>query len=298
MSLLNRHRVIAAKIETTPGTAIALSASDAFFASDPSVDPDLSFTDRSNTGSLSNLTSIVSTQKGKASFTVEAIGGATNVLVTLLQGCGFSNTGGVLTPITDTSAQKTLTISLYENGRVKTIKGACGSFTVDAEDGKPATFKFDFEGVWGGVTDGAVLTLPSITLPPRFAGATLTIGGHTPTASKLSVQVANTITVREDVTQTSGYKHAIVTDRKVTGSVDPEGELVAAWDVYGSLLADTEAALSVSWGSTGNQVSIAASHMQYTGITSGNRDGIITDEVNFGLNGTSAGNDEVTFTFA
>jgi hypothetical protein len=298
MALLKQRRVVAAAIETTKGTAESLAADDAFFAYDAIVQYDGDMTARKGTGSLSNITSITAGKKGTATFSVEAVGGATSILGTLLQGCGFAGPAGVLTPVSDFADQQTLTIGVYENGIIKVLKGAMGSVDFTGENGKPGTFNFTFSGIWNGVTDGSMLALPSIVTPPRFASATVTVGGKTPKASKFSFSLGNSIQFREDITQDSGYVCAYINDRSMTGSIDPEADLVANWDVYGIMLADTEAALSCSWGPTGNKITISAPHTQITKVTEADRNGLVTHELDVQFNATSAGNDELTITFA
>src|SRR6185437_7478964 len=165
----------------------------------------------------------------------------------------------------------------------KKLVGAMGTWKFNGEDGKVPYLEFDFKGVWTAPTDVGLFSpqfLPSV-VPPRFAGATLTIGSYTPTCSKLSITQGCKVEMREDVTKDSGYIAAIITDRVAKGSLDPEATLIATYDAFGIWMAGTSAALTCTIGASGTGMTIAAPALQYESIKEGDRNGKVTHDLNF-----------------
>jgi hypothetical protein len=297
MPLLKNRRVLAAKQEVTAGTQIALSSgTDGIInAYDVQIDADIPYNERRSTGGFGRLAGVVGTYGGSLKFKVEAYGSGSagtapawaNVL---LPSCGMTSSAGTFTPVSAWTAQKTATLAVLEDGLKKVLYGAMGTWTFHGEDGKPAYFEFDYKGIWAPPVDAAMFT-PQFTtvIPPRFAGATLTIGGYTPTASKLTIAYGNTVALREDVTQVSGFISAIITDRKVTGSLDPEttavssqtGDETATYDAFGIWIAGTTAALTNTIGASGTGFTISAAQLQYSGIKEGDRNGKVISDLDF-----------------
>lgn len=306
MPLLKKRTVLAAKIETTVGTDVTPGASDAVWnAYNVSIQPNIEMVERERQGGFARLPSALSARSGQVKFSIDAIGGASDPLwaSAALPGCGWVATAGTYYPISKpagaSGGPKTLTLSVYEDGLLKKITGAVGNFVMNFMSGKPVRIDFTFTGCWVAPTDASILTPTYETaIPPRFASSTLTIASYTPRLSELTIDSGNTIMLREDGTTVSGYHSACITDRKVVGKLNPETSLVATQDTWGQWLASTEQALSVIVGSSGNRITIAAPKLQFTNVQEADRDKILTDDVDFQLNGSSdLGDDELTFAF-
>jgi hypothetical protein len=305
MPLLKKRRVLAAKLETTAGTPVTLASTDCMInAYDVQIDAEIPYHDRTAQGAFGRLPGVVGAYAGSIKFKLEAYGsGAAGTApawaLVLLESCGMGTATGVFTPVSAASAQKTATIAVYEDGIKKELAGAMGTWSFSGEDGKPGYFEFDYKGVWVPPTDSAMITpLFSTVLPPRFAGATLTIGSYTPTCSKFSIKAGNKVEMREDVTQVSGYIASIITDRYVTGSLDPEATTVATYDAFGTWIAGTTAALTCTIGSGGTGLSIAAPALQYSGVKEGDRNGKVIHNLDFTAAQSGSNVDaEVTITF-
>jgi len=306
MPLLTKRRVLAAKIEATPGTPIALtSGTDGMInAYDVVIDGDIPYNERVAQGAFGRQASNVGAYAGSVKFKVEAYGSGTAGTappwaLVLLEACAMSQAGGLFTPISAGASQSTATIAVYEDGARKMLAGAEGTWTFDAEDGKVGVFNFDFKGIWQPVTDAAMFTPQFATvIPPRFAGATLTVGAFVPKLSKVSIAYGAKVELCQDATQTSGYYRSIITDRKVTGKLDPEMSLVASYDQFGSWLAGTTAALSIAFGASGMGFTIAAPVTQYTGIKEGDRNGkVISNEDFICCQNGSTPDSEITIQF-
>jgi hypothetical protein len=298
---------MAAKHETTVGTAIALSAADAVFnVFDATMQPSSEYTERKAQGAgLSPLPGVLGGQSGTCTFMVELTGGATVPAwaATFLPACGLKNTSGVFTPESippegASSGAKTLTIGLYEDGKLKKLHGAMGNAVFNFVAGKVVSIEFTFTGVWDAPTDVALLapTYPT-TAPLRFAAAALTIGSVSPAIAEMTLDLGNVVTLREHQDQVSGFHSAVITDRRLNGTITLEAAKVATYDPYGDWLARTERALAFALGSVGNRAQFAAPRLQLTGPQEGERNGLQTDALAYQLNrSAAAGDDELTLT--
>ena len=224
---------------------------------------------------------------GSLKFKVEAVGSGTAgtalaYALVLFEACAMTQSGGLFTPLSASASQQAATMGVYEDGGRGMLAGAMGTWTFNGEDGKIGYFEFDFKGVWQPVTDVTMFTPQfSTVIPPAFAGATLTVGAFSPKLSKVSIAYGAKVEMREDVTNVAGYIALIITDRKVTGKLDPEMSLVASYDQFGIWLAGTPAALSIAYGASGAGFTIAAPVIQYTGIKEGDRNGKVISNEDF-----------------
>jgi len=310
MSLLKRVRVLAAKIETTSGTAESLAAADCDFnAFDIDIQANIDFNQRPSQGSFSHLPGTLGPRGGTLSFKTELHGdgaaGTPEWASTLLPACGFVESTGTFSPTTEApgSNVKTVTVGVYENGLLKTLRGAAGNCKLIFPSGQPVMLEWTFRGVWQAPTDTAIIapTYPTI-LPLRFANATLTLGGSSfGCLSNLEIDMGNNVILRECATpsDSSGYEAALITDRRVVGSMDPETVLVATNDHYGKWLSGSEEALNVVLTDGTDTITVNAPKTQRTNIQEGDRNGIQTDQIEFQCNkSAAAGDDELTIDFS
>lgn len=304
--ILTRDRLIAAKIETTTGTAIALAAADgALNAFDLKIDATIPPTEREMQGSLTNLPQIPGPRQAKVGFRTEVYNAAANPLSwsPLLLSCGFAVATGVYTPTTGNLT--TSTIGLYEGAgaasRLKEAAGCMGNVKISGEYGKPAYFMWDFMGKWvapTGVTRIAP-TFPAV-IAPRCAAITLTIGGATYRAGKFEIDMGNKLSLRQDVTDVTGYRAAYIVDRHITIKIPAEAVTLATHDFYADHLAGTTAAISIVIGSGANNVvTIAAPAAQLLNPPQmEDREGILLDSLEFLCTSTTADSGEFTITLS
>jgi len=307
---------MAAKIESTPGTAETLAAADgAFNVFDPDIQAQVEFVDRPGQGTLSPLAGRTGAEGGQVTFEVElhgsgSAGSPTPAWAsTFLPACGFAESSGVFTreslhPEASGANTKTLTLGVYKDGLLKQIKGAQGTFEIVLRAGQPVRLRFTFTGVWTDPSDVALIApdYPSVS-PLRFVSSGLTIGSWSPKVNEMSIDIGNNVVLREDSANASGYHTAAITEWLTQGSLDPEATLVADNDIFGQWLNNhSEQALSIALGggsANGNTVAIASSKFQWRNVQEGDRNGIAIDNPEFQLNrATDAGDDEISITFA
>ncbi len=304
--MLSKLRVLAAKVESTVGTAESLSGTEgAFNVFDLKMLPTIEYFERQGQGGFSQLPGTLGKYAATCTFRTQLCGGSSDPswATVFLPACGFKATSRVYSGLSEApgSNVKTLTLGGYYNGQKRAMRGCVGTAVVNATVGNVIDINWTFMGAWTAPTDVAILspTYPSET-PLRWANSTFTIGGYAFKPSRFTLDLGNQIMYREDPTASdgSGIHSALITGRKPTGSFDPESVLVATKDVYGIWLARTTAALVNTIGSTNNQVSFGAPALQFTNVQEADRNGLLTDDITFALNRSSADGDELTITFA
>ncbi len=303
MVFLKRRRVLAAKAETTPGTAEALTASEAAFnVFDSEYTADITADEREGQSALSKLPSVPGARSGSISFAVDLVGDGSGGIpawaTTFLPPCDMLAAGQVYKP--STGATDTISLAIYQDGLLKKLAGAKGTFNLDLNAGQSGRVNFTFTGKYAAPTDVTILapTYPT-TVPPRFASATLTIGTYVPKIATLTVDMNNEVIMREDSTDVTGFIAAHITNRGVNGTIDPEAELIATYDMYGNFIAGTEAALQAVIGALNNRVTIDVPKMQIMAPRDEDRNGVLIHAFDWQANrNAAAGDDEISFTFA
>lgn len=301
--------VLAAKIETTAGTAETVLAADAaenFY--NVEMKQTTAMSDRVAQGSYDSLASIQELRTGSLKFRTDfrgdGAGGVPFWASVLLPGCGYKNTAGTFSPVTEApgSNVKTLTFSHYQDGRVKKMRGCVGTAKFMFPTGKLAYVEWDWIGAWVSMIDATILapTYPT-TRPLRVANATFTVGSWSPCFEMLDIELGNNTEIRPcaTVADGSGVHSAVISNRRAKGSYNPEAALVATADPYGDWATPTERAFSFDLEDATDKITLAGPKFQILDITDGERAGLVTDAINFAFNKSSAsGNDSLTIAFS
>jgi len=289
--MLYKKRLIAIKHETTPGTAIALANGDASFnAYDITITPNITVEEHMKQNGFDRNGGVPGARQGTCTFKTHIA--ATDAAVptwasVCLPACGWKNTTGLFEPIAEDpgSNSKTVTIGVYAAGKLFSIYGAMGTFRMVFPNGRPAYTEWTFTGKWAAVTDTALL---SPTYPTdasiRYAAATTTFNSVALCVESLTIDAGNTVVMRECATDATGFYTALVSDRFSKLSANPESALVASRNPHGQLVSGTEAAfvLSVAYGT--ESLVYSALEAQVLSVGDGNRNGIMVDDLEFGLN--------------
>jgi len=307
--MLRHKRVLAAAFEDTPGTAETLLATDAKFnAFNVTIQQEVDYISRDGRAQFGRFIGSTGTKGGVVTFSHRHIPGSGGThpawATTFLPACGWKNTSGVFTPTTEQpgSNVKTLTIGVYEDGLLKSLRGAMGMFTVTFVAGQPILWNFTFRGVWVDATTATILapTYPT-EKPLRAYNAGLLLGATNPIWQTLSFDSGNLIYVREDgnSSDNSGLAYAVVTDRVVTGTINPESDLTELRQAQFTNHQETALTLNVNTGGSGVGLTIDAPKVQFTAAVEADRNGIQTDELPFECHASSAPDydDELKFTF-
>lgn len=307
MPLLKRRRVMAAKVETTIGTAESLTGAEgAYNAYDLMIQATIPVDQREAQGSFNYLSGVPGARMGKATFKTDMGWDGTATLPTwatvLMAGCGYVNSSGTITPRSEApgSNVKTLTIGGYVDGLFKSIAGSVGNFKIVCPSGKQCLIEWEFTGVWQGPTDVALIapTYPT-ALPIRYSTATTTFNSVAMCVQQFTFDAGNEVILRECASTAAGYISGLVVNRYPKANANPESVLVATQDRFGIWLAPTEAALSVTLDTpTNSSLVITAPKAQITNLQEGERNKLVTDEVEwmFNKNGATA-DQEVSLVF-
>ncbi len=202
--------------------------------------------------------------------------------------------GNVIEPLTDNVVSQTM--SGYEDGIRKLLRGCRGKFKLGFKNGQPVMSEFQYMGVEAGIADTALFTSPSYetTKPPAFLNAAFSVDTIAHKISELEINVDNKLAARDDVNNDRGLLSFLITDRDVNGSFNPEMLLVATHDFHSKWFNATEMVLDTAWGTvSGNKFRFFAPRVQYTKVEDESRDGIAVAKGSFDLNGSLLpGNDE------
>lgn len=316
MPFLKRKRVLAAKIETTVGTAESLSASDAAFnIYDAMIQVSTEMEDRQGQGGFGYYSSVPAGRQGIATFRtyLEWDGTATEPswADTFFPACGWVKSGQVYTPRSEAPGTnvKTLTIALYEseptgsNATRKMLSGCMGRFTVNLPTGRLGFIDWEFLGVWQPVASVSML---SPTYPTakglRYAGGLAEWNDVNMCVESATIDSGNNVIMRECPTTQAGFISAFITDRRPIVTLNPEAVTVATQDRWAAWLAESEHALELDVaGPTTSVLSFDAPAAQILNNQEGDRNLMVTDEIEMGCNKNGANHDQelsITFTAA
>jgi len=184
-----------------------------------------------------------------------------------------------------------LDMTFIEDGRAKKLHSCRGTARfVAALDAVPV-IEWEFRGVIEetlGVVAQALLTGIAYedVVPSAFVGVASTLHGVEPECyTNATVDLGNTLTPRLCSKNVKGVTSVRITDRNVTGSINPEAVLPATFNAHAKLLAGTIGNLSLQIGTVaGNKVTLAATRLQIENVDDVDRDGLIVDALEFGLN--------------
>jgi hypothetical protein len=298
--LLTRRRLVGFALEAEKGTAVAPTTGIAAPCYDVRMAPDGWFSDgeRRPAGHLGTVLAAKGAKRATCSFRMELVPGSP--FLDLISACGYKKTVTSAQPTSNFADQKTVTLYVWEDGRVKKMKGAAGTFTITADNGARIFVEFEFTGLWDGAADAAFPDYtPVNAIGYRSANATFTVAAAAyPQIASWTFDANTTVDVRETVENDGGIFHYFVGDRGPTLTVDPEARKVAHHDVFGLLDASTLQAISLSFpGPVSGVFSIVAPKAQRTEVEDGERGSKITDGVTFQLHvNAENGDDEVVLT--
>ena len=307
--MLKIREAIAVKIQTAHGTAATPSpTSEAVLCSNLSFSyVDSRMLDRNIVkNTKGKLAQVYGGSLGQVTFDVELKGsgtaGAGPEIAACLVACGMAETIVASTSATYTPAtanQQYATIYFYQDGVLRSLEDAVGTFSLNLEAGSFGTASFTFTGHLGTPSDTAFpSTAYDASVPVPVIGGAFTIGGYSASITKLAIDRGNNIVKPASYSASDGYGQIRILDWDCTGSFDPSAELLATKDYVDQWASGTALALaSGTIGSTaGNRYAITMPAVSYRSVAYGEREAIRTYEVGFGAAEVS-GDDELSIAF-
>lgn len=308
--LFIRNAVLAAKIEATVGTDATPSASDAAMnCYNMVMEPDFDIEEREGQGGFDMLSAQTAGRRAKITFQtkLEWDGTATEPswAETFFPACGWTKSSQTYAPKSEAPGTnvKTLTISLYINGKLRKATGCMGTFKVSLPTGKLGFIDWEFMGCWAGETDAAIITptYPTDT-NYKFASGVCQWNDVDLYTSMVTIDAGNTVVMREDASKASGYISAIVTNRYPKITLDPEAKTVATQDRLGLFQSNTQYALELHCAGVGNsKLQFDAPKAQITKVGYGDRNKLFVDSLEMACGKNGATHDQslsITFTAA
>ncbi len=305
-----RKAIILAKKEVTYGTDIVpVAATNAIMCSEPQIKPLFERLDRNYAEtSLSHQGHFIVGKMYEITFTTEikgsGVAGTAPEIGPLFEGAAHAETLVVSTsaaydPVSENF--DSLSIYFHRDGIQHKIIGARGTKLQAVLNRREfGVINWTFQGLYAGPADVAYPSPTyNATLPPRVVGATFTMGGYSPIASRLEINIDNKVGVKDDINSADGILEVILgaDKREVKGSFDPEVVALATKDFWSEWEAGTEQALSCLVGATaGNKYTISGAKCVYDEVGYGDRSGLLTYQNAFSFKKTS-GDDEHQFLF-
>jgi hypothetical protein len=248
---ITAFRVLAGKIESTPGTAETLADADfnvrvwepTVGTLDVPMDMDPS---KYSTGDFGLGEAIPGPTSAQVTFNCKAVNASGYTTepnwIKFMKGCGVSGvtySGGA----TDQGialfpskylAESSMTLGVYELERGQSpsgihfeFAGAMGNATISVEGtGKPYMVNYEFTGALNDVDDIAeddipALTSPQTDIPDRFLNGSGTIDGTSVCISTIEFNIGNTISPVQCVGAQSGYEKFAITSQDPTITINP-----------------------------------------------------------------------------
>lgn len=263
-------------------------------------------------GGHSKLIGETSLPRMKIAFSVELLGngsiqnGATvhAYLSPLLKACDLTETAtaetsggagdGYITYNPGVTSDTGSSVTFYFHSQLKKhiLTGCKGTVKFRLVAGKFAYADFEFTGIYNAIADASFpsLTFSYTNKPPLFVSAgTLTWGSYTPIIEGCDFDLGNVIGMRPDPTQATGIKGFVITDRSITGSINPEQVAEATQPFWADWRTPTLRTLTALLGSTaGNKFQFTAT-CQLTDVTPGDRNGVMIHQAKFDVVKTNIG---------
>lgn len=305
--LLLKKAVLGGKIESTIGTAEALTAADCTInAYNVVINPEAEFEQREGQGGFGKLASIPGARRGRATFSVDLAYDGSAVPAwasTYLPACGLVLSTTTYRPRTEAPGAnvKTATIAAFIDGVRRQIYGAVGNARFILPIGRMGRIEFDFQGVYSDESDTAIPSAINYvnTLPLRVSGGATSWASSSMCLESATIDLGNVITARECSTSAAGIDSFVITDRNIRVTGNPESKLIATQNRYAQFRDATEAALSFTIaGPTTSTLVLLMPKAQIVAKPMGDRNGIMVDQIEWQANkNIDAADEELSVTF-
>ena len=280
--MLTEVGAILIKLEDPAGAEVVTD--QAVYVENLAINPTGEFIERAGRGAFHGpeMTGVIGGRSGKCTFSTEMRTSGSQAfdagLAILLQACNFVKTLEVYT-IAKIATQKTITIEVWQDGVLKVLYGAAGTFTIDYATNQRVMFNFDFDGLYKAEADEAVPAYVPAGTTMMFGDGSFTVLTESHMISKFTFDAGNVVVPKYDITGPGGITYYQTTYPKPIVSWDPESALVATDDVHADWLAGTTGTLALAVGNGTDKVTLDCGKVQYMEIPEGARDNIRIHEV-------------------
>lgn len=300
-------KFVTAKLETTYGTdAAPVVGTDDVLVSNFSITPlNIRYAERNHARPyFGNYGQINVGETMQMEYDIEMSGAGGVVTVPkygrLLRGCAMSETvtpiSGPVTYALISGAEESLTQYFYWDGVLHKMLGAYGSAEWRISEGQIPYIHVTFEGLYGGIADGApgtpVLTGFQKPLATTKTNTTFTLHGYAAALASLTITQGNEHVYKNR--PNSERMHFV--GRQTRGQVVIECPKPTVRDFFAVCRNGTEGALAMTHGTTaGNRAIINASRVQLTNPRTSEGDNMVMLTMDLNFVPSDAGNDEMTY---
>ena len=315
MAILRTSKtILAAKAESSYGTAVTLAGSDCFLIQNMSLNPVAGdAVERPNIrGFAGNFPTFPSETRVELSFDVELTPSGTAgtrpdydclLLASGMAVADVSSTSNTYTPDPTLNDATSLTFGIYIDGSLHKVFGARGSFTINLETGQAPMLSFNFIGIY---SDPVVIDSNNPQLTPSYtqlapiaanSGNTVNFQLHSYAGALQSFTYNhnNALYYSELI---SGTKSTRITDRKPEGNVVIESVGLATKNFYS--IKNSSATGNLTWEhgtSAGDTITFTAPYTDINDIQQTDNEGY--QMLSMGYRALpSSGNDEMSLVYS
>ncbi|WP_027185648.1 phage tail tube protein [Desulfovibrio inopinatus] len=206
----------------------------------------------------------------------------------------FEYRPATLSPADQPSASK----RFFKDSHLWVIRGLRGTWALDCANGKIPTLSFTMTGLYGDPSD-SVLPSPVFTdlIGPVFMGAGLTIGSYTPVLESFKLDLGGDVQQRKDANHPEGMRAVYVGGRTPKGSIDPEADSLANFNVWSMWKNSTPGKLACTIGAAaGNRWRIEVPKATYEDPKYADKSGLVKYDLSYTATNAGAGDDEFRMT--
>lgn len=307
---LNEAQILA-KLESVPGTAENLASGDMFIAQDFKLTPSFGNTMNAGlTGTRDKEPGVSGVQTGSMSFKValkkHQNAGTAPEFRDALMACGLSETisGGVSVTYALAAPESYYTFGCIYPGLggagediLFRLTGCQGNLKLTWKAGELMWGEFTVQGVWVAPSDSSLLTSPTwdTSAPGAFLAPTMTFHGTSLAFETFSMDMGNELAIRPNANTSSGALTAQIVNTRVNGTVDPEVEKLATFNMFTKVGSNTTGAISMTAISG---VDVDLPKVRFYEPDLGDRAGVLTMPTKFeALRSANAGLDSFSLIF-
>lgn len=205
-------------------------------------------------------------------------------------------------PTSKAKEVESLTFYVFKDGMLHIVTSCTGAVTFNGESGGLGTAQFEFTGNYIDPVEepAPVDAVFEETNPPTIELAQMSIKGDLDfCAQSFTIGLQNQTNLKECMNAEDGFDGSQITGREVTASLNPDATYEAYTGMWKSFSKTDTFPIHLRVGTEiGNTVHFYGPRTNFTGLTYGDRNGTVTSECQFQLNGlSSAGDDELRIAF-
>lgn len=174
------------------------------------------------------------------------------------------------------------------------LLGACADLQFAFPVGGVARVSATLQGLIGGRSNVADPGDPTYAdgaiVAPVFKAAQAYLGDAVLKFNSLSLALGNVMAQGDDPAAAEGFDHAALATRRITGTINPQLELLSARDSYADFTAGTAKKIWINYGGTaGNRISLLIPAAKYTGAQPTSIGGLRGESLPFKATGNDNG---------